>query len=215
MTEFELVDRCRKGNRDAQHMLYVQTSERIYQLLVRMTGSRDTAFDLAQETYLRAFAHIAQFDGRSSVATWLYRIAVTQALQFLRRSKRTRGPLSGDLEPPAESGTPRSDIRLDVNDALARLDPGDRSLLLLRYQQGLDYRVISQVLDCKEGTVASRLNRARERLRKYLGKSYAPREGMQAPGHPKHRKPGGSPTLSAANTRWPGRPNPEEPSREL
>ncbi len=190
MTESELVARCQQRDREAQRVLYVRTSDRIYRLLVRMTGSHDTAFDLAQETYLRAFARISQFDGRASVATWLYRIAVTEALQFLRRAKRVRGDLAGnESDASIESATEQSDRKLDLGDALAALDPTDRSVLLLRYQQGLDYRVIAEIVGCAEGTVASRLSRARERLRRCLGKSYAPREETQAGVHQKDRVP--------------------------
>lgn len=184
MTEAELVQRCRNREREAQRELYARTSERIYRLLVRMTGSRDAAFDLAQDTYLRAFTHIDQFDGRASLATWLYRIATTQALQYLRRARRARLNQDGTpAERPAELTGDPSTTRLDVREALAGLEPVDRAMLLLRYQEGLDYRAIAQVADCAEGTVASRLNRARARLRERLGSSYVPREESNAVEH--------------------------------
>ncbi len=69
MTEQELVERCREGDREAQRELYDRTSGPVYRLLLKMTASPDDAFDLAQETYLKAFTRINQFDGRSSVAT--------------------------------------------------------------------------------------------------------------------------------------------------
>ncbi len=216
MTESELVERCRKEDREAQRILYVRTSDRIYQLLLRMTGSHDTAFDLAQETYLRAFAHISQFDGRASVATWLHRIAVTEALQFLRRAKRVRGDLTdNESDASIESATEQSDLKLDVGDALAALDPTDRSVLLLRYQQGLNYRVIAEIVGCAEGTVASRLNRARERLRRCLGKSYAPREETEAGMHPKDRVPEDAGATPTADARRVGQSSPEGPSDGL
>ena len=188
MTESELVARCQQGDREAQRELYARTSERIYRLLVRMTGSGDTALDLAQDTYLRAFTRIAQFDGRSSLATWLYRIAVTQALQFLRRERRLRAKLQADSsQTPIDTSGEQAIARLDLNEAMAALQPTDRAILLLRYQEGLDYRAIAKVAACAEGTVASRLHRARERLRKILGKSYAPPEESEAAGHQRDR----------------------------
>jgi RNA polymerase sigma-70 factor (ECF subfamily) len=185
VTEQELIKRCGEGNREAQQELYDRTSQHIYRLLLRMTGNPDDAFDLAQETYLTAFAWMGRFDGRSSVATWLYRVAVNEALQFLRRARRTRGKLQ-EIVPHngIESDIERSTIRLDVNDALAAIAPTDRAMLLLRYQEGLDYRAIAEVAECAAGTVASRLNRARHALREALRKSYAFREESDHGEHP-------------------------------
>ena len=185
MTERELVKRSGEGNREAQRALYDRTSGRVYRLLLKMTASPDDAFDVAQETYLKAFTHIGRFDGRSSIATWLYRVAVNEALQFLRRASRTRVKLH---EVAPANGVPsdaeRSTVRLDVNAALAELAPNERIILLLRYQEGLDYRAIAEVVGCPAGTVASRLNRARDALRELLRKSYAPAEERLHGEHP-------------------------------
>ena len=107
LTESELVDGCRKGEREAQRELYARTCERIYALLLRMTRHPEDAFDLAQDTYLRAFARIGQFDGRSSLATWLYSIAVTQALSS---SDATNGfaPLRRPTSPKPVSNPPQT-----------------------------------------------------------------------------------------------------------
>ncbi len=187
MIEHDLLERCRAGNRDAQRELYDQTSAPIYRLLLKMTASPDDAFDLAQETYLKAFTQLGRFDGRSSLATWLYRVAVNEALQFLRRAKQTRVKLQElAAEDCAASENGRTTARLDVNNALAMLPPNDRAMLLLRYQEGLNYRSIAATIGCAEGTVASRLNRARERLRNLLQNSYE-WEGSDSPMHPKDR----------------------------
>ena len=187
----DLVQRCRRGDREAQQELYAQTSERIYRLLLRMTASPDTAFDLTQDTYLRAFTRIDQFDGRSSLATWLYRIAVTEALQHLRREKRLAANLKKHRSATTvDSSTEQSVARIDVNEALTALEPTDRATLLLRYQDGLDYGAIAEALECAKGTVGSRLHRARERLRTILGKGYASREEGEGPEHQRNRVTG-------------------------
>lgn len=165
----DLIERCRRGEREAQREVYQLTSSRVFDLLVRMTGGEDHAFDLTQETYLRAFDRIGQFDGRSSFATWLYRIAVNEALQFLRRGKREaarRGRLV--MQEDNRSDSDRAMVRHDVNQALAELEPNDRALLLLRYREELDYRSMAEIIGCAEGTIASRLNRARSKLRSLL-----------------------------------------------
>ncbi len=185
MTEQVLLERCREGDREAQRELYDRTSRRIYGLLLRMTADPDDAFDLAQETYLKAFARIGQFDGRATLATWLYKIALNEALQFLRLAGRERSKLQATAhERETVSDVDRTSARFDVADALAALPPDDRTMLLLRYREGLDYRAIAGVIGCALGTVASRLNRARQRLREMLGESYDSPEEQDAGDHP-------------------------------
>ncbi len=185
MTESELVKRCRAGGREAQHELYVRTSDRIYRLLLRMTGNADDAFDLAQETYIRAFERIDQFQGKSSVATWLYRIAVTQALQFRRQQRIKRAKLKElPVQECVSDDGNRIAGRLDLDEALGRIDLPDRAILLLRYQEDLSYRAIAEVLGCPAGTVASRLSRARGKMRVLLQECEPRREEIALGEHP-------------------------------
>ena len=174
MNEKDLIDHCRAGERDAQRALFERTSTGIYRLLLRMTGDPDAAADLTQETYVKGFQGLDQFDGRSAaISTWLYRIAVNEALQFRRRQTVAALKLQALVPTRAtEAQRPQVDVRLDMEAALAELASDDRALLLLRYQEELDYRDIAEILVCPEGTVASRLNRARDRLRGILRKSY-------------------------------------------
>jgi len=185
-SEHDVVERCRRGSREAQRELFERTSERIYRLLLRMTGSADDASDLTQDTYLKGFAQIEKFDGRASIATWFYRIAVNEALQFLRRAKTLRLKLENSARDNVDYPADTTAIQLDVQAALGCVDPAERAILLLRYQDGLDYRAISEVIGCPEGTVASRLSRARDRLRDILRKSYDETEENDATVHPKN-----------------------------
>lgn len=182
VTEAELIKRCGQGDRAARQELFVRTSDRVYRLLLRMTRNPDMAFDLTQDTYCRAFDRIGQFDGRSSVSTWLYRIAVNEALQFLR--KKTPQALHADKSSRRAMASGEStEAKHDVEDALAKLGPDDRVVLLLRYQEGLDYHQISEVMDCPPGTVASRLNRARHAIRGLLADGYDPGEETSSETH--------------------------------
>jgi len=166
--------------------MYTQTCARIYRLLLKMTANPEDACDLSQQTYVKAFARIDQFDGHSSVATWLYRIAVNEALQFLRRAKQTRVKLQAiATQRDAATNAEHTTEKLDVREALSLVPSADRAILLLRYHQGLDYRAIAEVLDCAPGTVASRLNRARDKMRLILQKGYSPSEESEALRHPK------------------------------
>jgi RNA polymerase sigma-70 factor (ECF subfamily) len=168
-TERKLVEKCRQGDREAQREIYAQTSDRIYGLLLRMTHNPDDAFELAQETYIRAFAHIHTFDGASSVATWIYQIALNEARQFLRRRKRYAEKLSELEQQQSRSSveTP-ADNRMDIEQALAQMPEEEREMIVLRHYEEMSYAEMAKVLNKPEGTIASGLNRAREMLRGFL-----------------------------------------------
>ena len=169
MTDDELIRRCRKRDRAAQHALYDRHAGPLYRLALRLTGNAEDAADTVQEVFVSAFTRIDQFTGRSALATWLYRITVNEALQVLRRRRRSDVKLRqmSVVEPPNVE-TNCVDARIDLESALADLLPEERAILLLRYQQELSYAEIAEVLELAEGTVASRLNRARARLRARL-----------------------------------------------
>jgi len=174
VNEHELVEQCRKGDRKAQRELYAQTSDRVYRLLFRMTRNADDASELAQETYLRVFRSIGEFKGKASVATWIYQIALNEARQFLRRLKR-REEVAGDVEQLVESSgqTGHDSLRLDIEEALARLPEAERALIVLRHLEGLSYDEMAEVLEKPAGTIASGLNRARQMLREQLGSAFS------------------------------------------
>lgn len=169
MTEDQIVQGCRCGDREAQRALYALTSDRVYRLVLRMTRNEDDAFDLAQDAYLRAFERIDQFDGSSTIATWIYQIAINEALQFLRRRRtRERGLRSHERALKSELQVEEPDTRLDVQEAVACLPDAERALVVLRYFEGFDYAEMGQILGKPPGTIASGLNRARESLRRLL-----------------------------------------------
>lgn len=170
MTEEQIIQGCREGDRQAQHLLYARTCDRIFNLLLRITGDPEVAFDLAQDTYLKVYAHIGRFDGRSTLLTWLYRIAVNEARQFFRRRSLYASKLK-DLTlqyNPLTTQDAKASSVMDIQEALARLPEFDRHLIVLRHFESLSYDELAEVLDCPAGTVASALNRARRRLRELL-----------------------------------------------
>lgn len=190
-SEQDIIEGCRRGDREARWAMYSRTSERIYRLLVRLTGSHDDASDVTQDTYIKAFTRIHQFDGRSSLSTWLHRIAVNEGLGFLRRAKRARRDREAAAGGVPQAQDQHTELRLDMEHGIAQLSDADRAILLLRYQQGLDYHALAEVLGCREGTVASRLNRARDRLRAILAPSYGPGEDSGVGSHPRLQMPVG------------------------
>jgi RNA polymerase sigma-70 factor, ECF subfamily len=133
-----------------------------------MVGA-DEAADVSQQVFLRVLQTIGQFTGKSQFKTWLYRVAVNEALQHLRRRGRKNAtPLLHEPPDRAPAHTRRSEEAELLESALGRLDPELRSLFLLREVEQMSYREIASVLQINEGTVGSRLNRAREMLQKNL-----------------------------------------------
>ena len=162
-----LVEACQRGDRNAQGRLYEQYAAKIFGLMVRMAGKQD-AVDLTQQVFLQAFRKIHQFSGKSKLGTWLYRVAVNEALQHRRRCQKHRSqPLH--FEPISKTSTGDAwENREALEYALARIEPDLRAIFLLREVDQLSYAELAEVLEIPAGTVASRLNRARRELRTEL-----------------------------------------------
>jgi RNA polymerase sigma-70 factor (ECF subfamily) len=156
------------GDRAAFRQIYEATCDRVFRLMVRMVGQQD-ADDLTQQTFVRAFTKLNQFSGESKFETWLYRLATNEALQHLRREnhRRTKELV---VEPAMqETDHVEQDERVVmVRRAIDQLDPELRAIFTLKEESGLSYQEIAETLDIPEGTVGSRLNRARRELRRLI-----------------------------------------------
>lgn len=166
----QLVNACVAGDRCAMQQLYEQCSDNVYGLMVRMVGRQD-ADDLTQQVFLRMFRKLDQFNGQSKLETWLYRLATNEALQHIRRSKRrSTAPLVTEPATDDPDCVGRAEEAELLEAALSRLEPELRAILILKEQQNLSYREIAESIGIPEGTVGSRLNRARKVLREELAK---------------------------------------------
>ena len=167
--ERQMIESCRLGDRDAQRQLYERHCVQVYRLMYRMVGESN-ADDLTQQVFSCLFQRLGKFEARSSFSTWLYRLASNEALQFLRRRPQ-RDPDQAMLGEPMDDRI-RATVRTEQPDllefALAQLDPDLRVIFLLRESEELSYYDIAMTLDIAEGTVASRLNRARRCLRELI-----------------------------------------------
>lgn len=176
----ELVLRWREGDRTAFAALIVRHERRVYRLLLRMLGSREEAEDAAQETFLNLHRHGHRFRGDALFSTFVYRVASNAALNRRRTLGRSHAREAG-LQQLQETGvelptTPvdperaaaAAEQRTKLQAALLELPPRLRLPLVLYDLEGLPYPEIGKLLDLPEGTVKSRIHRARERLREIL-----------------------------------------------
>ena len=165
----ELIRLAATGERDAQRQLYELFGERVYRIVWRMVGESN-ADDVMQDTFLRLFERIHTFRFESAFTTWLHRFAVNEALQHLRRSSRpNRKTKSLDKIDVAgrDPGVGNDHAEL-LETALSQIDPELRLIFEMKERDLLPYSEISQVMAIPEGTVASRMNRARRVLRDQL-----------------------------------------------
>lgn len=164
----DIVAGCKRRDRQAQRLLYERCHERLFRLIEHMVG-RQEAPDLLQQVFLQTFLKIGQFSGHARFETWVYRLAINECLQFRRRRSRAHYDMPAD-EPidPSRDHTERTQQQELMDRALGLLAPDLRAIFVLREVEGLSYREIAETLQTKEGTVGSRLNQARTRLRKHL-----------------------------------------------
>lgn len=182
-SEQVLIDRSKAGDVAAFEELISVYQKKIYNLTFRMLGNLNDADDLTQETFIRVFKSISNFKGESTFSTWIYRIATNVCLDELRKRKNKKAISldeeikvdDGEIKRQIESDTPlpdeiaeKEELRLFVKNAIESLPEEQRLIISLRDIQGLSYDEIAQVLECPSGTVKSRINRARQALKKIL-----------------------------------------------
>jgi len=164
----DILAGCRTGERDAQHRLYELCHRQVYALMVRMVGVQDAA-DVTQQVFLQLFRKIDNYAGHSKFHTWLYRLATNEALQHLRKGRRWKfQPLTREPKSPHTTMVERNEQKELLEQALARLEPELRLIFVLREVEGLSYAAIAQATGIPEGTVGSRMNRARRQLQQHL-----------------------------------------------
>ena len=149
--------------------------ERIHAVCRRITGSASDADDACQDALIKIVRSLPRFDGRSTFATWAYRIATNTSLDELRRRKRRPSlhavgdeALAEVVDDPAGRRFGRIDDQLEIDEALATLSDDFRVVIVLRDVVDLDYQEIADLLDLPLGTVKSRIARARSQLADHL-----------------------------------------------
>jgi RNA polymerase sigma-70 factor (ECF subfamily) len=164
----QLVNRCLAGESTAERALYDAHVERIYRLMHRMAGDGDLASDFTQETFIRAFERLQQYRGDSSLATWLHTIAVSVALNGMRKVKRIRGNTDNLDEAPAIAVEPKgfsADLKARLHSAVDALSEKLRPVFLMHDVEGYTHEEIANTLGIPVGTSKARLFDARAKLR--------------------------------------------------
>jgi RNA polymerase sigma-70 factor (ECF subfamily) len=186
--DVELVKRCQAGDSSAFNDLITRYRSKVFTMIYGMVQNEQDAWDLAQEGFLKAWKSIHRFKGESSFYTWLYRIMTNVTIDSLRR-KGIRGEAEFDdriapvnVEPgsrttPSSSPLPNKkleyrEIRGRIDEAIAKLSPEHRAVIVMKEIEDLQYSEIAEILSCSLGTVMSRLFYARKKLQNLLRDLY-------------------------------------------
>jgi RNA polymerase sigma-70 factor (ECF subfamily) len=167
-----LVARIRSGDRSACEEMVRQTYETVYRFLLHLTADADLAADLTQDTFRAAWQKLGDFEGRSSVASWLHRIAYNRFVEVYRKQRRHQSAqeyLQVEFERDAGATWPCATTRSDVSEylsaAVKQLPEEQGAVVVLHYFEGMSLQETAMVLEQPVGTVKGRLNAALRRLR--------------------------------------------------
>lgn len=182
MEEEKWLEQAIKGDIPAFEALIRAYEGRIYHIALKALGNAEDAGDATQETLLKIYRFLPDFKGQSRFSTWVYRIAVNTCYDFLRQNARRKraqdddlaedmprlSRLAGDKAEQPEQMLEQKLRKKALDQAIARLSPEHRMMIILRDIQGLSYARIAAITSLSEGTVKSRLSRARRALRRRL-----------------------------------------------
>ena len=189
VSELDLVKRCQAGQAEAFDELVTRYQTRIFAMIYNMVHNEQDAWDLAQESFIKAWKSIKRFRGRSSFYTWIYRIVMNVTIDWLRKKQVKGAGMEFDdaLQlkeiDPASKTVPKADplphermerreIRAKIDKAIAQLSPEHRAVILMKEIEEMQYHEIAETLGCSIGTVMSRLFYARKKLQNSLRDVY-------------------------------------------
>jgi len=169
-TNSELVERARGGDRQAFDKLVKENKDKMFALTLRMTGNREAALDLTQDTFLAAFRDISRFRGDSHFSSWLYRIAANKSLNYLKRKKILSFiPLVGSEAESVgyeiDDNLSSDELKKQVASAMETLPPKQKLVFNLRFYEQLPFGEIASILKKSESTVKTNYQKALEKLK--------------------------------------------------
>jgi RNA polymerase sigma-70 factor (ECF subfamily) len=177
-----LVKRVQQGDKQAFNLLVLKYQTKIVNLVMRYVRDPDEANDVAQEAFLKAYRALPRFRGDSAFYTWLYRIAVNTAKNYLVAAKRRPIEYDLDLQDPEqydmqarlkdidspEGVMMKDEVQRTIDEAIEDLPEDLRTAIVLREMEGMTYEEIAETMECPVGTVRSRIFRAREAISKRI-----------------------------------------------
>lgn len=181
--DWAVVQEVQEGRVGAFDQLVGKYRESIFSIIYNLTGNREDASDLTQETFIKAFRAIGRFRGRSAFFTWLYRIALNTTMSFLKKQGRRRfinyetvheSASSAEIvekltaKSRTEKGVLVRELQERLNESLQKLSPKHRTVVILHEIEGLEHAAIAEVTKTSVGTVRSRLHYAKQQLQSYL-----------------------------------------------
>lgn len=176
--DIKLLMKAKNGDRDAFGELFRKYEKRVFRVARRMCGSDDEAWDITQDAFIRAMQAMDKFDTRYRFFTWIYRITTNLAINYSKKKMRRREvhfeeaySAEGQqvIEDNLADRAAGEQLARSVSKAVEKLTPALKVVFVLRVDQQLSYSEIAESLDIAMGTVMSRLNRARDKIRKELG----------------------------------------------
>ena len=179
----KLVERVQKGDSGAFDLLVLKYQHKIVNLVMRYVRDPDLAQDITQEAFIKAYRALPRFRGESAFYTWMYRIAVNTAKNYLAAQRRRPMELELDMQDPEqyelhamlkETDTPEgitlsNELMEIVENAIAALPEDLQTAIILRELEGMSYEEIAQTMECPVGTVRSRIFRARDAISNKVG----------------------------------------------
>lgn len=169
IVDHQIIKAAQKRDETSFALLYKHSSLFVYNVVLRIAGSREDAVEITQDVYVKVYNKLPSFAFKSSFKTWLYRIAVNTSLNHIRKRKLSAVPLEDVLTDHLAYRQYSVDIQNDENqrlldELLSRLNPELRCVIVLREVDGLSYEDIALVLKLNINTVRTRIKRAREKL---------------------------------------------------
>lgn len=166
----DIIEKCRRGDREAHYQLYRLYSRSMYNVGYRIVNNEEEAEDVLQEAFISAFRSLNHYRGDATFGSWLKRIVVNKAINVLKRRKAERLPEDDRFDvPEREEAAEEFQFTVDqVRDAVAKLPDGYRSVLSLYLLEGYDHAEIAEILGISESTSKSQFNRSKKKLRDIL-----------------------------------------------
>jgi RNA polymerase sigma-70 factor (ECF subfamily) len=161
----DLITRVRKGDVEAFNHLVSRWEKRVFNYLLRLTGSPDDSLDLSQDAFLKAFQNIRKLDDNARFGPWLFRIAHNEAYSHFRKKRPDTDPEDAERMEREPARTVAPELTLAVTAALDRLSPEQREAVVLKVYQGFKFEEMAEILAIPVSTIKSRLYTALDLLK--------------------------------------------------